>query len=226
MFGKTLLEDREYLRAGLQRPWLRIENALTPGFAEELHADLLATEAWAAEDRSIFSATDQVRLHNDYSFTRDGFRMESPEAPESVRRLHAYLTSPEALQWISNVSGRLCNGFSASCTRYRGSDHLTSHNDYYVTSLDDESVSTRTVTFNYYLTKNWDAQWGGNFVWENPHAVITPSFNTLIMFLVSHHSEHHVELVNNAATEPRLAITGWFSTSRKIGERKLNIHRT
>ena len=226
MFGKTLLEDHEFLHTRLQRPWLMIENALTPEFAEELYEDLLSTEAWAAEDKSGFSPVDQVRLDKEYSFTRGGFRMEALEAPDSVHRLHAYLNSDEILSWISSISGRLCNGFSGSCARYLGSNHLTSHNDYYVTRLDDQSVTSRTVTFNYYLTRNWDTQWGGNFVWENPHAVIAPVFNALVMFLVSHHSDHHVELVSNAATEPRLAITGWFTTSRKAGDRKLNIRRT
>lgn len=225
MFGKTLLEDRETLRAGLQQPWLVVNNALNTDFAEVLYKDLLSTGAWSTEDISIFSSADQSRLTDNYSYQRGGFRMESPEAPNSVHRLHDYLNSPETLSWISDISGRLCNGFYASCTRYLGNDHLTTHNDYYVARLDDNSVTVRTVTFNYYLTKNWDAKWGGNFVWENPNEVITPSFNTLVMFLVGHHSDHHVEMVRDTATEPRLAITGWFTTSRKFGEKKLNIHR-
>jgi Rps23 Pro-64 3,4-dihydroxylase Tpa1-like proline 4-hydroxylase len=89
--------------------------------------------------------------------------------------------------------------------------------------LPNDSVLTRTVTFNYYLTKGWQSQWGGNFVWEKPYAKITPTFNTLVMFLVSNDSIHHVEQVDSSGDSPRLAITGWFTTTRKPGEKKLNL---
>ena len=79
---------------------------------------------------------------------------------------------------------------------------------------DDNRIITRAVTFNYYLTKQWNEEWGGSFVWEKPHSVLVPSFNTLVMFLVGPGSMHHVEPVVSENKIKRLAITGWFHSSK------------
>ena len=222
MFGARM-NDKAYMKSGLQSPYLVIEDALEPAFAERLRTELLSSKAWVSGDRSSFSDEYQKIMPSDYSFTRDTIRTDSPFAPQSVKELHSYLTSAGCLQWISEVSGRLCNGFVAACVRYQRGNHLTRHNDLYFESKQDGAVTARTVTFNYYLTKGWQSEWGGRFVWEKPHIEITPSFNTLVMFLVGFDSLHYVEQVNETATVPRLAVTGWFMTTRKPGYRILNI---
>ena len=225
MFNKKLLTDRAFLQEGLQQPFLVVENALLPEFAEQLYQALMKSNAWENSDRSSFSAKEQALIPEGYSFTREIIKTQSKQLPVSVKKLFDYLNSDECLNWISEISGRKCDGFDGACVRYFGGNHLTSHNDYYIKRIADEAVTTRTVTFNYYLTKNWKTEWGGDFVWEKPYAKITPSFNTLVMFLVSQDSMHHVEKVRDLATSPRLAFTGWFTTTRQRDCKKLNITR-
>lgn len=225
MFGKTLTEDRDQLQAGLQQPYLIIENALLPKFAEQLYQELMTTDIWEQSDKSSFTVKEQALIPAGYSFTREIINLESEQLPGSVRKLFEYLKSDKCLQWITEVSGRKCDSFSGACARYLGGNYLSSHNDLYMRKLNDGSVTTRVITFNYYLTKNWDTDWGGSFVWEKPHTRITPSFNTLVLFPVGHESIHHVEAVSDNATIPRLAFTGWFTVTRPPGYRKLDISR-
>jgi len=225
MFG-VCLKNELFMTTGLQRPYLVIENALEPEFAERLRTDLLTSRAWRARvsnDRYDINKEYQDKTPSEYSFSRDAFKMNSPSAPQSVKELYKYLNSDECLRWICRVSGRQCNAFDAACARYLEGNYLTRHNDQYSESNKAREVTTRSVTFNYYLTKVWKPEWGGRFVWENPRGEIAPAFNTLVMFLVGPDSMHHVEKVNESATEPRLAVTGWFTTTRKRGSRKLYI---
>ena len=225
MFGKKLLEDKQFMRSGLQQPFLIIEDALLPEFAEQLYVELMTTNIWEKSDRSGFTDKEQALIPEGYSFTRENIKLDAKALPENLKKLYDYLKSDECLRWVSELSGRQCTDFSGACARYYGGNHLTSHNDYYLKRTNDGAVSSRTITFNYYLTKDWQSDWGGNFVWEKPFAKICPTFNTLVMFPVGHDSLHHVEQVNELATAPRLAFTGWFTTERKAGERRLNIKR-
>ncbi|HHO59944.1 MAG TPA: 2OG-Fe(II) oxygenase [Thiotrichales bacterium] len=223
MFSEKLLNDKAFIQPGIQQPFLIVENALLPEFAEQLYSELQASDAWQTSDPSSFTAEEKAVIPAGYSFTREIINLDDEKLPATVKKLYQYLKSDECLKWISEMSGRRCDDFSGACARYLGGNHLNSHNDFYMKRQPDGSMLTRTVTFNYYLTKDWSAEWGGNFVWENPHNRITPSFNTLVLFLVGHDSMHHVEAVDQAATSPRVAFTGWFTTRRKAGDRKLNI---
>lgn len=223
MFGKTLLEDKSFMKDGLEQPYLVVKDALLPDFAELLYQELMTTDQWINSDRSSFTAKEQALIPKGYSFTREAFQLESATLPENIKKLYDYLNSDECLQWMTNLSGRQCDDFSGACARYYGGNHLTSHNDYYLNRANDGAITTRAITFNYYLTKDWQSEWGGNFVWEKPYAKLKPTFNTLVLFPVGYDSMHHVEQVNTLATNPRLAFTGWFTATRKAGERRLNL---
>ena len=223
IFETTLAEDRQGLTKGLKQPFLIIENALVSDFAEQLHDSLMGSDAWQKSDPSSFTAKERAMIPEGYSFSREIINLNSEDLPVTARHLYEQLNSEECLHWFSKVCGRRCDEFTGACARYYGGNHLTSHNDYYMKKQADNSVATRALTFNYYLTKNWDSEWGGNFVWEHPRMEIIPSFNTLVLFPVGTDSMHHVEQVSASATEPRLAFTGWFMTNRKPGERTLNI---
>ena len=82
------------------------------------------------------------------------------------------------------------------------------------------------VTFNLYLTKRWEAAWGGRLVWKHPRMEIVPSFNTLVLFNVGENTHHWVEPIAAGVTERRLSVTGWFlNTPDRHGapKKKLNI---
>jgi Rps23 Pro-64 3,4-dihydroxylase Tpa1-like proline 4-hydroxylase len=229
MLNPRLLEDTEPVRQGLMQPFLIVEDALLPESAEELYNDLLHFEGWHSDDQSNFSerhVNTMARFTPEYTFQRKQIKLGEHPAPRSADAFFRYLNSPEVLKWASAISGRRCDMFRGSATIYRENDHIAEHNDHYVMTRDDGTTVTRALTFNYYLTKGWDPEWGGRFFWKTPGTAITPTFNTLVLFLVGPASHHHVEAVNKMARVPRMAITGWFHTVRtptQHHERKLNL---
>lgn len=200
-----------------------------PDIAEELYESLLNTTVWDREgEHSSKKETENVaavKQDENYRFAIAYFDLASPTAPASVNALNAYLNSKELISWISEVSGRKYSFFHGRAALYNSGDHISRHNDHYVHETENNKILTRAVTFNYYLTKAWDPEWGGKFIWERPHSVIVPSFNTLVMFLVGPGSMHHVEPVETGVEEKRMAITGWFYSAKesKYFSGKLNI---
>jgi Rps23 Pro-64 3,4-dihydroxylase Tpa1-like proline 4-hydroxylase len=85
-------------------------------------------------------------------------------------------------------------------------------------------IATRAVTFNYFLTKQWDPAWGGQFVWEHPYKSINPEFNTLVMFLVGPDSNHYVSRIEDCGDNLRVALTGWFYTHRQADSYKRSLN--
>lgn len=165
------------------------------------------------ENESVASFNDNARKHlNDfsrqYTFKRKSIDLSSRLAPPTVQELNKFLTGDKCLQWVTDVSGRNCDTFKGRAVLYGLGDFIANHNDLYIHTTNDGKVITRSVTFNYYLTKYWRKGWGGEFIWNNPRTVIIPTFNTLVMFLVGPESSHSVAPVSLAAMEPRLAITG------------------
>jgi len=217
MISPEILENRQYVSGGLQQPYLVLKNALIPEVAEALYQELSGITDWVREDQeAIREVTDKaaVRQADEYRFKRNYIDLNSDDAPPHMRALCAYLRSRECLDWISDVSGRVSNHFRGRAAYFDAGDNISHHNDYYVHHTDDNKTIARTVTFNYYLTRDWKEEWGGNFVWEKPYKKIVPAFNTLVMFLVGPGSMHHVDPVVTEAAMKRLAITGWFLSIR------------
>ena len=80
-------------------------------------------------------------------------------------------------------------------TSLREGDHLTPHND-----LLAASGSNRRIAFVLQLSdSDWDRRCGGSFVWCDPFEVLTPDFNTLILFPTTHFSVRF-DLTQTAAT--------------------------
>lgn len=228
MLNERLMQDRDRLAKGLRQPFLIIENALQPDRAEALYRELNAFGNWESETEQSFNkgARDKLENHSPrYSFRRRSIDLQSPQAPPMLQSLKNYLLDENTLAWISEVSGRRCDSFNGRAVLYGNGDYIAEHNDYYNQELDDGSVISRSVTFNYYLTRDWREEWGGRFIWKNPYQAILPSFNTLVMFLVGPESRHWVEPITEDAAGKRLAITGWFTAVRKKEEvrKKLNL---
>ena len=198
--------------------WL-LKTRLIPKIAEQLYNDLVNCQHWQHQDQSSDLPPKEQENQNqftpDYTFSRDKITLGEDNAPAIATNLFEYLRSPDILSYFCDVSGRPCDDFQLSATKFREGNHISEHNDYYVKKRHDGATVTRTLTFNYYLTKNWRPDWGGRFIWKNPYAEITPTFNTLILFHVGHSSHHFVEGVNSQAEEPRIALTGWYFTVRQ-----------
>lgn len=228
MLNERLLQDSNWLSQGLRQPFLVIENALQQDKAEALYRELEAFENWESESENSFQgkAREQLeKLSPQYTYRRRSIDLLSAQAPPTLQALKDYLLKESTLAWMSDVSGRRCDSFNGRAVLYGNGDYIAEHNDYYNKELADGSVISRSVTFNYYLTRDWREEWGGRFVWKNPYREIIPSFNTLVMFLVGPQSHHWVEPISEDAYGKRFAITGWFTAARKKEEsrKKLNL---
>lgn len=206
VFRSEIIHDRDYMRSGLNQPFVVIEDALWRERAERLYEDLVSYKGWTREDRDEDNAS--------FVYSRYVVGLETSNLPESVASLYEYLRSEECLRWISDASGIRCDDFEGSAALLLGGDRLKEHNDHRIEESGGK-ITTRSVTFNYYLTRDWSKEWGGQFVWLNPYTEIFPGFNRLVLFRVGPDSAHRVQAVSPAATVPRVAITGWYTTSRE-----------
>jgi len=193
-----------------QQPVLVIENALNPEDAESLYEGLGASAAWAPQDTQTWK--EQGIDVAEFTYSRNHIDIADQRAPDALKALNTYLNSKTMKQWFSAVSGRRCDKFIASATIFDEGDHISEHNDYYIYEEPGKPRYVRALTFNYYLSKNWNPDWGGNLVWKEPYQRISPNFNTLVLFNVTTNSHHWVEPVTKHPGEKRLSITGWFLT--------------
>ena len=218
MFSATAFHDTEAIKEGLQGPFIVIENALDTSKAEEIYRNLTDFNQWDIEDESSFEG----KTSGGYSYNRFSIDLANNAVPSIFRELNEYLNSEEVLQLVENLSNRRCDQFVGKAVAYKDGHHIKSHNDLYAEKA-GEQIITRSVTFNYFLTKDWDPDWGGQLVWESPHTTINPSFNTLVLFLVGPDSHHHVTPIKGCGSITRYAITGWFITHRNKEQNKLKL---
>lgn len=228
MLNPDLFNNPQSVCEQLRRPFVILENALLPDVAEELHESLVNFDGWNYQDQQSLS-DEQVAYQEThapgYTFSRYNLQFGVDKLPPALQKFHEYLVSEPVRLWMADVSGRRCDDFEGGAAMLREGGHIADHNDYGIYRQQDGTTVTRALTFNYYLTRNWQPEWGGNFIWKKPYTRVSPGFNTLVMFLVGQHSNHCVEAVGPAARERRLAITGWYRTVRaplQFGKLDLN----
>ena len=96
---------------------------------------------------------------------------------------------------------------TARAEYYRPGDHSLPTPDF---------LDQRTIAFEWHLTKNWAHEWGGALYWcqeTRAWSFIHASFNTLVLYSVSHDTSHFVTPVKHEATEKRLSLTGWLNSA-------------
>jgi len=213
MLSSKMLANKELIRKQLRQPLVVIENALDKDIAEQLYKELLRSDAWEHQDRKT----------ENYIYRRDIIHMDSKIAPFALKQLNSCLSSKETRQWFSDISGKRCDSFKAAATIFNEGDQITEHNDLYIYDEPGKPRYVRALTFNYYLSKGWNTEWGGNFIWKEPYKKISPLFNTLVLFIVTTSSHHWVEPVNQATDAKRLSITGWYLTELHKDKFKLTI---
>ncbi|CAE7587568.1 RIOX1 [Symbiodinium natans] len=124
----------------------------------------------------------------------------------------------ETLDRLFRVLGELLpgelNSFSAG--RYLQGDHIERHDDRQYTDvrMDDGStvLCSRTVAVIWYLTPDWQKEWGGAFQDLETGEEILPEFNTIVAFNVPRF--HAVQPVTGRT--PRYSIFGWFLRPGKL----------
>lgn len=217
MLNPDLLHDRDRVREQLRQPFVILKDALVPEVAETLYEELVNFDGWNYQDQKSLSE-EQIAYQEThapgYSFSRYNLQFGVDRLPPDVQRFHEYLVSEPVRHWMEAVSGRRCDDFEGGAALLQEGGHIADHNDYGIFRQPDGTTVTRALTFNYYLTRSWQPEWGGRFIWKQPYTEVIPGFNTLVMFLVGQNSNHCVEAVSPDAKERRLAITGWYRTVR------------
>lgn len=122
-----------------------------------------------------------------------------------------FFNSPEFLDFIRQFTGdRELAMVGAQATRYLPGQFLRMHDDRH-------EQEQRRYAYVLNLSRDWEADWGGllHFVEEDGSAreAFVPKFNSLSLFKVP--ARHYVGLVAPWASQPRLAITGWWHAKPK-----------
>eukprot|EP00965_Chrysotila_dentata_P213048 6187406-Pleurochrysis_carterae.AAC.3 len=85
-------------------------------------------------------------------------------------------------------------------------------------AADNDKSKVRALGLNYYLVQDWNAAWGGNFLWcgtnqEGSDAQrIVPGFNQAVLFVPGSSAWHAVEVVQKepSATAQRFSFSTWL----------------
>lgn len=185
---ETLQRIGQALQAG---KLVVIKNAFSASFAEQMFRSLQQCPAWGLRER----CTDNVYYHFHY--------VDSP-LPAALDFCKAVFSSELTKKFVQKLSNRDCSSVTEmSASWYQPGDFLMPHND---------MSSGRQVAYVWHLSKDWHPTWGGDFFWSQSNRFVHPSFNTLLLFTVSHHSVHLVTQVLPTARSMRLAIGGWWTS--------------
>ncbi|HEX5314130.1 MAG TPA: 2OG-Fe(II) oxygenase family protein [Gammaproteobacteria bacterium] len=189
-------------RSGGESRWLRTE-------------ELRTLRANPAEWRKLLE-----EVHNEarsgYQFFYNSYQMiaaykERLDPQLYLHRFLEFLNSPPMIEFARRVTGMAdIAKADAQATRYLPGHFLRRHDDVYREGERD----SRRAAYVINLTRGWQADWGGLLQFldaaQNVEETWTPDYNVLAIFAVP--TWHCVSCVAPFATEPRLAITGWFRT--------------
>jgi len=178
-----------------------LPNAVQAEMAGELHRALDTSRAW-----SIHSYFNEERPY--FQFKHCG--LYDSATPPELRKLGCILDSTATKSQLSDITGCDCRGtFQIGAAGYNSGDYSFPHND---------DGGLRSVSFLWYLSKGWRPEWGGQFVWCPTGAMITPEYNTIVLFKVSPSSLHFVTQVSHNARDRRLAIVGFWERSQQTAD--------
>jgi hypothetical protein len=128
--------------------------------------------------------------------------------PPDLNLCREVFRSAPTKDFIQDLSRKDCQGdtvFTASL--YLPGDHSLPHSDFL-----GHRGAYRQVAFVWYLTKDWQENWGGDFFWCRKSRFISPNYNTLILFTVSPDNMHFVTPVSPYARSKRMALSGWWTS--------------
>lgn len=167
-----------------------IPDALPADLAAEVHRDL---------EQARWSIVEGEHYRNSVIDRLDG---ASPVLTLCSRMFRSAATK----RFAAEIAGEDCSGDAhASGAWYRPHDYAAPHSD--------ASDGRRSLSFIWYLTRDWRSDWGGSLFWCPTGQFIRPGFNTLVMFRVSPTSLHAVCTVSPSATTRRLTVNGFWRRS-------------
>jgi hypothetical protein len=174
-----------------------LKDAFEPEFADRMYRALDQYQDWRI-DQDLSSRVFSHRYHR---------IPQRSLYPRDVQWCMNIFDSPETKELISRLTNRDCAGDVAlAANLYLPGDYALPHSD---------STGTRSVTFIWYLTTDWDPLWGGQLHWCPSWRIVQPSFNSLILFNVSEETRHYVAHVRPTARGRRYTLNGWWQAATK-----------
>jgi SM-20-related protein len=192
--------------------------ALNQASFRQAYADSNGSQEISAEAFRALSSQQQQQLMNyiyshaarglGYWYGRHGINASSPEP---VRRFLEWFNSEEVLDRVRRLAGAEdVKSASGQVSRFMPGDFLTRHND-------EVGAEGRRVAYVMNLAENWHPDCGGLLQFFHPDGrpdeAWTPALNSLCLFDVK--LPHSVTCIAPFASQPRLAISGWFRASPK-----------
>lgn len=211
---------------------LQIPNFLAPAAAENIHTILVQKTVWlltfndgdktvwkdVKEFKTIVGRRLRTMINTIYGNATAGrfqyFRYARglDEDPLNIRPLNPGLT--EMLQFLDS---KTMTGFLTALTGKAVKDAATEaqwyrNDNFQTTGTGEVKGQKRVLGFALNLSKNWNADWGGNTLFSDAGGKIVetyvPQFNSLEVFEVP--TAHSVSSVTGFAGEFRLSIAGYY----------------
>lgn len=214
------------------KPRIRIDHLLRPDSADQIYQCLRNEIPWnlafidqgevkslpddeaarlppaeqAATMRRIYQRANREFqfLYNTYNLDDDN-EVDLP-LDSDFHQIVAFLRSPPVIDFVATVSGvEGINKVTAQASRYKPGHFLLNHDD-------SAGSTTRRLAFVINVSKGWAPGWGGLLQFHdrknNIEEAFLPAYNSMSLFAVP--MAHSVSGVMPFATEPRLAVSGWF----------------
>lgn len=219
------LDAERYRRELAAHGRVQVPGFLQTDAARRLHDCLRNEVPWHVAERerpnhncAPGTGDERAMLQQAYTRAADGFHfvydrylmieeLKAGRNPDLI--LHTVLeffNGPQFLDFIRWFSGdRELTMVGAQATRYRSGQFLRQHDDRHV-------EEGRRYAYVLNLSRDWQADWGGLLHFTDKAGNVldsyVPRWNSLSLFKVP--TNHFVGLVAPWASEPRLAITGWW----------------
>ena len=185
--------------------WIRqgravvIPDALPEDLAEQVHNDLDRSTSWTPREGGYGFASYR-------NCVIEALEGRTPTLTACSRLFKSSATR----RFVGELSGEDCAGDAGvAAAWYRPGEYALPHDD-------SVAEAPRSVSYVWYLTKEWRRQWGGTLFWCPSGQYVNPSFNTLIIFRATPSNIHFVCPVAPSATAKRLTIHGFWHRSKQV----------
>jgi hypothetical protein len=185
--------------------WIRqgraviIPDALPEDLAEQVHNDLDRSIGWTPREGGYGFA----HYRNCVIEALEG---RTPALSECSR----LFKSASTRRFVGELSGEDCAGDAGvAAAWYRPGEYALPHDD-------TVAEAPRSVSYIWYLTKDWRKEWGGTLFWCPSGQYVSPRFNTLAIFKAVPSNIHFVCPVAPSATAKRLTIHGFWHRSKQV----------
>lgn len=186
--------------------WMRqgraivIPDALPGDLAEQVHRDLDRSTHWTVAE----GGHDFFHYRNSVIGRLDGLS-------GALTRSCRLFTSAATRRFVTQISGQDCSGEAhVAAAWYRPYEYALPH-------ADTAGDALRSVAYIWYLTKDWQREWGGALFWCPTGQYVRPGFNVLVMFCAVPSNLHSVCPVSADAAAKRLTINGFWHRAERRG---------